>query len=100
MFAVVLPITLALIGSGLVVSRILPSCPGCSRAVAFGVSALGMAAVAAVTVSVAVAAFQTQNLVPGDPFAAQVWLSGVLVGIVLGGLLAAAATAVALLARR
>ena len=100
MFDVVLPITLALISSGLVVSRLLPSCPGCSRAVAFGVSALGMAAVAAFTVSVALAAFQTQVLVPGDPFAAQVWLSGVLLGIVLGGVLAAAAMAVALHARR
>jgi hypothetical protein len=101
MLDIVVPITLALVSSSLVVSRVLPSCPDCSRAVGFAVSALGMGAVAVFTLAIAIAALQTrQQLVPGDPFAALIWIAAVVVGVALGAVLTAAAAAVALRARR
>ena len=87
--------SLAFALAGLVVIKLLPSAPGCSRAVAFATVALALAGVTAFATCAGLAAYAAERLPLGDEFVGYIWLSYLGFGAVVGSVLVALAALVA-----
>lgn len=79
--------------AGWVVIRVLPSAPGCSRAVAVATTGLALAGVTAFAVSAGLAAYDAERL--PDAFVAPIWLAHIGFGVVVCSVFVALASLVA-----